>query len=201
MSKKEIMKSRNKMRKLILNIFLILMFCTSSLFAISQNEIKETMGKKIDNVLNVLQNKELNIQEQSQKIFSIMDTIFDYKVMSKIALGKYWKTLTSEEKKRFQEKFEQKLKQSYIDKLELYTNEKVKILKQKKTKKNRIVLYTHIIGKEDTYEINYKFYKNKQSDWLIYDVNIIGVSIMQTYRKQFKEFLSTKSFAELLKTL
>jgi len=37
--------------------------------------------------------------------------------------------------------------------------------------------------------------------WFIYDVNLVGVSIIQTYRKQFSEFLKTKSFDQLLKSL
>jgi phospholipid transport system substrate-binding protein len=56
-----------------------------------------------------------------------------------------------------------------------------------------------LIGGEEDYEIVYKFHKSKNIDeWLIYDVEMLGVSIMKTYRNQFKEYLATNSFDNLL---
>jgi ABC-type transporter MlaC component len=55
-------------------------------------------------------------------------------------------------------------------------------------------------------EIAYKFHKPKvplasKDKWLIYDVEILGVSILKTDMAQFKEFLQTKSMAELMDAL
>ena len=72
----------------------------------------------------------------------------------------------------------------------------------KKARSNRITLETQVIGLDDTYKVIYLFYKKKQTNqWYIYDVELVGVSIIQTYRKQFSEFLSTKSFKQLLESL
>ena len=69
----------------------------------------------------------------------------------------------------------------------------------KKVKSNRITLETQVIGLDDTYKVIYLFYKKKQNNqWYIYDVNLVGVSIIQTYRKQFSEFLKTKSVKQLI---
>ncbi|MBF7043723.1 ABC transporter substrate-binding protein, partial [Campylobacter volucris] len=46
----------------------------------------------------------------------------------------------------------------------------------------------------------FKFY-NKNGDWQIYDVDIFGVSIIQTYRSQFKDVLQNADFATLLSKL
>ena len=55
-------------------------------------------------------------------------------------------------------------------------------------------------------EIVYKFYKPKKpisgkDKWLIYDVEILGVSILKTDKAQFREFLQTKTIFELMKEL
>ena len=122
--------------------------------------------------------------------------------MSKISLGKQWKRLTEKQKKQFTIAFEKKLKQSYIDKLKLYSNQKVVSKGLKKIKSNRITLKNEIVGKNETYVIIYLFYKHKRkNNWLIYDVKLAGVSVIQTYRKQFSAFLKTKSFNQLLKSL
>ncbi len=188
------------MRKLI-TVFILGCFFTSSAWAIQEDKIASVMENKIDKVLSILQNKENQKENKVKEIFSIMDEVFDYKLMSRISLGKTWKKISNDQKASFYQLFEKKLKASYIDKLDLYTDEKIKILDAKQVKKNRIKLLTNVIGKDEIYEINYKFYKAKSGEWFIYDVDIIGVSIIQTYRKQFASFLQTKSFDELLKTL
>ena len=47
----------------------------------------------------------------------------------------------------------------------------------------------------------YKFYNAKESGWLIYDLDILGVSIVQTYRSQFGGLLENGTFEDLLKRL
>jgi len=117
-------------------------------------------------------------------------------------MGKRWQTLTDNEKAQFSKAFEKKIKHSYLDKLRLYNNEKVIIKDYKKIKSNRITLETQVIGLDDTYKVVYLFYKKAQTNqWYIYDVELVGVSIVQTYRKQFAEFLTTKTVKELIESL
>ena len=114
---------------------------------------------------------------------------------------KTWLSINNTQRKEFIKAFETKLKNSYIDKLDLYTDQEIEIHSLEKLNPKRIKLLTYLIGKDDKYEIEYKFYKNEKDDWLIYDVNIIGVSIMQTYRQQFAGYLKNNSFKDLLVTL
>lgn len=187
--------------KRISSLFLALSILAASAFAIEEDKIKDVMKEKIDLVISILQIKEESKDSKSLKIFTIMDKFFDYKIMSQISLGKDWHTLSSGQKEEFIKAFELKLKNSYIDKLDLYTDEKIEIHSLEKLNPKRIRLLTYLIGKDDKYEIEYKFYKNDKNDWLIYDVNIIGVSIMQTYRQQFAGYLKNNSFKDLLISL
>lgn len=189
-----------KLQNILITI-LSVVFLSTSLFGVSQTQIVPVMEKKISTVLTLLQDKTIKKDQKPEKIFAIMDEVFDYKLMSRISLGKKWKSISKEQQAEFTKLFENKLKNSYIDKLDLYTDETVKVLEAQQVKKNRIKLLTNIIGKDEVYKINYKFYKAKSGEWFIYDVDIIGVSILQTYRKQFSGFLKDKSFDELLKTL
>lgn len=183
-------------------IILIGLLITHSLFAIEESNIRDEMTVTISSITSILQDKSLTSKTKKEQIQALVDAIFSYKTMSKIALGKKWRQLSSEQQKSFIAKFEKKLKNSYFEKLELYTDEAVVVKNLEKVKSTRIKLYAQIVGAESSYELVYKFYKVKNSnDWLIYDVEITGVSIIQTYRKQFSEFLQTKSFSELLNSL
>lgn len=189
------------MLKKLLFISTLLIF-TTSIFAMTLTEIKPEMANKIDKVLMILKDSNLEKSKKAEEIINLMDSTFDYSLMSRLSLGKAWKTLSTEEKNQFTELFTQKLKSSYVEKLDLYTDELVEILGTETIKKNRVRLKTQLIGKNEKYDINYKFYKKRdENTWLIYDVDLIGVSIIQTYRKQFSGFLKEKSIDDLLSHL
>lgn len=186
----------------LFKILLLVGFIITSGNALKQDEIQVIMTKKIDNVLTILEQKSLPINKKGEQIIKIIDEVFDYELMARIALGKEtWDTLNEQKQKEFTKIFETKLKNSYIEKLELYNDQKVKILGLNPYKNARLQLETELLGKEGTYKINYNFY-NKSKDnieqWLIYDVDLVGVSIIQTYRQQFAGLLKEKTFDEML---
>ena len=183
-------------------IVIILVLSVISLYGLEEQNIQNVMESKVKQVLNILKDSSLSQQQKDQKNVRIIDEVFDYNTMAKISLGKQWKTLSKNEQAQFTKEFERKIKHSYLDKLKLYNNQKVNIDKLKKVKSNRITLDTKVIGVDDTYKVVYLFYKKTQNNqWYIYDVELVGVSIIQTYRKQFAEFLKTKSVNQLIKSL
>ena len=189
------------MFKKIFTILLIIAATFSYANALKQNEIKEQMTKKIDSVLLVLEKKNLTIPQKGDEIIKIIDEVFDYELMARISLGKEtWNSISEQKQKEFTKIFENKLKKSYIEKLELYNDQNVQIIALKPYNNTRLQLETQLVGKEGNYQINYNFYnKAKDSEqWLIYDVDLVGVSIIQTYRQQFAGLLKEKSFDEML---
>lgn len=192
------------MLKNIFKFLLVLTITITYANALQEKEIQEQMTKKIDNVLLVLEKKELSLSQKGEEIIKIIDEVFDYELMAKIALGKEtWNNLSVEKQKEFVKIFETKLKNSYVEKLELYNDQKVKIIGLKPHNNTRLQLETELIGKEGSYKINYNFYnKSKEKEqWLIYDVDLVGVSIIQTYRQQFSGLLKEKTFDEMLALL
>ncbi|MGM0381317.1 MAG: MlaC/ttg2D family ABC transporter substrate-binding protein [bacterium] len=49
-------------------------------------------------------------------------------------------------------------------------------------------------------ELNFRMV-NRQDDWLVYDLEIEGVSMVQNYRSQFDEIITNKSIAKLIDSL
>lgn len=190
------------MRSYKLLFISLALLLNTSLFAISEADIKHEMEVRISKVLQILAQEDINNDFHSKKVFEVFDSMFDFKVMSLISLGKNYKKLNLQEKESFQKAFELKLKKSFQSKLDLYTNQKMNINEIIKIKKNRLKLLTQLVGDSDTYSIVYKFHKEKNIDnWLIYDVSIINVSILSTYRKQFKAYLKNNNIEALIKKL
>ena len=187
--------------KNLFKICLLIAFALTSANAMKQDEIQPIMTKKIDNVLSILEQKSLPMSKKGEQIIKLIDEVFDYELMARIALGKEtWETLNEQKQKEFTKIFENKLKNSYIEKLELYNDQKVKVIGLNPYNKTRLQLETELLGKDGVYKINYNFYnKSKDSEqWLIYDVDLVGVSIIQTYRQQFAGLLKEKTFDEML---
>lgn len=178
-----------------ISILFILLFTNS--FALKKEQIEDEMTKRIDNVLLVLKDITLSKESKKEEVIKIVNDTFDFELMAKIALGKEaWDSIDEAKQNEFSKTFEEKIKASYSNKLELYNDQKVKIISLLPYNKTRLQLKTELLGKEGNYSINYNFYE-KNGEWYIYDIDLIGVSIIQTYRQQFAGLLKEKSFDEM----
>ncbi len=192
--------------KKIINVLLIFLFffsfASTSLFADEISEIRTMTKEKVDLVINTLRDESLSKEEKKERILTTIDGLFDFSLMARLSLGKkHWKSLSKAGRKEFSELFVERLKQSYLDKLDLYTDEEVVVGDAKLTKKNRVEVLTYLDSKDDKKEMTYKLYKTKKKGWMVYDVDVLGVSIVQTYRSQFSGILKKESLEELIERL
>ena len=158
---------------------------------------EDLLKNKIDAAIEVLQKKETDQQIKNREILEIVSPIFDFRLMAKLAMGReFWPGLTKEQKERYSKLFTDRLKSSYLDKLTLYTDEKV-IYRAPVQDGRKIHIPTELVSKTDTVSMLYKMYNSTQG-WKIYDIEIQGVSVISTYRSQFKEILSNGTIDELL---
>lgn len=169
-------------------------------FALEFDKIDTTMEKNINQTIHILQTSNKSIESIAKEIFTMFDSIFDYHLMAQLSLSKKYKTLSPSQQKEFDVAFEKNLKRSFTDKLHLYKDETMKVLGGQKTKANRYNLKTSIILDGKIHYITFKFHELNQ-DWKIYDVDILGISIIQTYRSQFADIISQEGFEKLLQKL
>jgi len=184
-------------------IFLVctVLFLGSSVYAL-EGDVKDIMSSKIHKALIVIKDKNETTEQKAQKIFDMFDEAFDYNLMARLSVGsRVWRGLSDEQKKSYTDTFVSLLKQSFIEKLKLYNDQDIVIKDFIKTKQKRAKLDTELVGKKDTIKIDYKFYLSKKRGWLIYDVVVADVSIIQSYRKQFSDLLNNMSFDEFLKKI
>lgn len=195
-------------------VFFVFLLSATSVFTQSARADEAALATqalkvKIDAILDVLKTPELRGDEKKevrrQKIRDIVLQSFDFGRMAQSSLGRYWRRINPEEKQAFTGRFQRLIENTYIAKLETYTNEQVVYLnEQRKTKKNReyAKVQTQIITADGTeIPIAYMMYRQGAEPWLVFDINIEGVSMVNNYRSQFAEFLGQKSFSQLLKDI
>jgi len=181
-----------------------LRYAIISLFILSQTvnaddkiAAEEFLKSNLDAAFAVLLNEDLQQAAKNKAVVEIVTPMFDFALMAKLSLGKkYWPGLTAENKERFTDLFIKRLRTSYLNKLTLYTDEKVTYEPPVQVKK-KIHVPTYLLSKEKKISMRYKLYKSKRT-WKIYDVEIQGVSIIRSYRAQFAAILKDGTIDDLL---
>jgi phospholipid transport system substrate-binding protein len=166
-------------------------------FADDRNTVEKLLKDKLDAVLSVLQNQKLDHQAKKDEISTIIMPVFDFPLMAKLTLGrKHWPGMTKEQQTKFTELFINLLKQSYLEKISLYTDERV-VFQESVQVERKVHIATDLISKDNKISMLYKFYKSKNG-WRIYDIEIEGVSLIVTYRSQFAEALNEGTIDDLI---
>lgn len=186
--------------KYLLFVLLILTALSGTAFADDATTIRDSLETKLNAALDVMGQEDLDSTTKQDRVVEILEPLFDFDLMSYYALGKTnWSSLSSEDKKRFTELFTRRLKETYLPKIALYSVEKI-TFETPIEEKNKIHIPIHVITQDENVNIVFKFIK-RNNDWRIYDVETEGVSIIGSFRSQFKESLQSGTFEDLLTKL
>lgn len=164
-------------------------------------DINSMVKKKVAVIFDLLGKQDIEKNERNEKIVGELNEIMDFQLAAYLSLGKHWKKISKTQKKEFVETFQQYINNYIVEKIDLYTNQKIDIGDSKIVKKGRAELEIGILSGGETLQVNFKLRKNKKKEWRVYDVDIEGVSLITTFRSQFSGVLKNSSFEELLEKL
>ena len=164
-------------------------------------DINSMVKKKVAVIFDLLGKQDIEKNERNEKIVGELNEIMDFQLAAYLSLGKHWKKISKTQKKEFVETFQQYINNYIVEKIDLYTNQKIDIGDSKIIKKGRAELEIGILSGGETLQVNFKLRKNKKKEWRVYDVDIEGVSLITTFRSQFSGVLKNSSFEELLEKL
>lgn len=150
----------------------------------------------VDEIISILQDEKLAAPnrrvERKKRMVAIVEKKFDFRDMSMRALAKHWQGRSPEEQDRFVLLFKTLLENTYIAKIEKYSGEKV-VFKKAALQGNKAIVYSDLVRRNVETPVNYKL-KNNDDRWLVYDVEVEGVSLVNNYRTQFASILSKEDF-------
>jgi len=173
----------------------------SAIHAGDVEDINSMVKKKVAVIFDLLGKQDIEKNERNEKIVGELNEIMDFQLAAYLSLGKHWKKISKTQKKEFVETFQQYINNYIVEKIDLYTNQKIDIGDSKIVKKGRAELEIGILSGGETLQVNFKLRKNKKKEWRVYDVDIEGVSLITTFRSQFSGVLKNSSFEELLEKL
>ncbi|MFC1857579.1 phospholipid-binding protein MlaC [Thermodesulfobacteriota bacterium] len=162
----------------------------------------DTIQGPVAQILNILKDPRYRNDgqknEQLDKIWETVRTIFDFNEMAKRSVGKDWKRFSAQEQSEFTEAFTQLLGNVYLSKIQSeYKDERVVFLGQEMVSESKALVKTNIVRDALEIPVHYSLYQS-DAGWRVYDVNIEGVSLVANYRNQFKDILLKNTPAQLI---
>ena len=128
----------------------------------------------------------------------------DAQRMTASAVGPAWRQATPEQQKRLQDEFKTLLVRTYSGALS-HVNDQTIVVKPLRAAPDdkEVVVRTEVRGKGDPIQLDYRVEKapDAPSGWRIYNLNVMGVWLVDSYRPQFAQEVNAKGVDGLIASL
>jgi phospholipid transport system substrate-binding protein len=190
----------------------LIVFCSfwlvsSAAFAANDTPPDELVKQVSGRIIKLIKENRALYERDHQKLYEMVDKevlpYFDFRVMSRAVLGRYWREATEEQRERFVKEFRQLLVRTYATALLKYNNEEIRVLPFRANPDDKqVVVRTEVIqsGGGQPVPINYSFYRSNEG-WKVYDVSVGGVSLVTNYQTTYQEQIRAKGLDALIASL
>ncbi len=201
------------MQRRFLNRFLAALACSAALVvhvpAQAADEAPDLMIKRLSTeVLDSIRADKAIQAGDMNRIIALVDAKImpnvNFQRMTASAIGPGWRQATPEQKKRLQEEFKTLLVRTYAGALSQVTDQTIVLKPMRAAPEDKeVVVRTEVRGRGDPIQLDYRLEKTPGEGlgWKIYNLNVLGVWLVETYRSQFAQEISTKGLDGLIATL
>jgi phospholipid transport system substrate-binding protein len=148
-------------------------------------------------VLAIQNDPAQSAQARSQAIHRIIERNFDFALMAKDSLGPAYERLSGGQRQEFTQTFGYLFQDSYTRLVINFLKKENIQYGRETTEGNKARVETTIARTNENIPVTYLMHTAPQG-WVLYDVMVDGVSILQNYKTQFGQVIRTKSFEFLL---
>ena len=181
------------MNKKIIVLLLCLLFPFKLLYAdFKALSPEEYVGLIAQETLDVLEDKKSNSDEKIKNITNIFLSNLAVREISLFVLGPYRRNLTSDQREEYIKLIKRFVSEIYSIRLASFPSGDFSVLGSNDTGRSGIIVKTLIQFLDDPNptKIDWRIIKNKNGDYKIFDIRVIGVWMAQEQRSTFTSFLS-----------
>ena len=128
----------------------------------------------------------------------------NFQRMTAMAVGPTWRQATPEQQKHLQDEFKILLVRTYAGALTQVSDQIIAIKPMRAAAEDKeVVVRTEVKGRGDAIQLDYRLEKTpgEGAGWKIFNMNVLGVWLVETYRSQFAQEISAKGINGLITTL
>jgi phospholipid transport system substrate-binding protein len=178
----------------------------TSLPSLAQDEAPDAMVKRLSTEVLATIKADPAIQAgDMNRIIALVDSKImpnvNFSRMTASAVGRYWRQATPEQQKQLQDEFKTLLVRTYSGALGEVRDQTLSFRPTRaKPEDTEVVVRSEVRGKGDPIQLDYRMEKTP-SGWKIYDLNVLGVWLVETYRTQFAQEIGSKGIDGLIASL
>lgn len=121
--------------------------------------------------------------------------------MTASAVGRSWRQATPDQQKKLQDEFKTLLIRTYSGALAQVKDQTISVKPLRAAAADtEVVVRTEVLGRGDPVQLDYRLEKTP-GGWKIYDLNVLGVWLVETYRTQFSQEINAKGIDGLISSL
>jgi phospholipid transport system substrate-binding protein len=125
----------------------------------------------------------------------------NFKRMTASTVGRSWRQATPEQQRRLQEEFKSMLVRTYAGALSQVKDQTIDVKPLRAgANDTEVVVRTDVLGGGQAVQVDYRMEKTP-TGWRIYDLNVLGIWMVETYRTQFAQEISARGIDGLIATL
>ncbi|MGN1056290.1 MAG: phospholipid-binding protein MlaC [Comamonas sp.] len=143
-----------------------------------------------------------NIARISQVVDSTVMPHVNFRRMTSAAVGPQWRQATPEQRERLQQEFKLMLIRTYAGALKQVSDQRVVVKPLRAAADDKDVLVrTEVHGKGEPVQLDFRLENADGKGWKIYNLNVLGVWMVETYRTQFAQELNKGGIDGLINAL
>ena len=177
--------------------------------AYAEDEAPDALIKRLSgDVLETIKNDKAIRAGDTAKVVALVDSRImpnvNFQRMTASAVGPAWRQASPEQQKRLQEEFKILLVRTYAGALAQVTDQTVNMKPMRAAADDKEVLVrSEIKGSGESIQLDYRLEKTpgQGAGWRIYNLNVLGVWLVETYRSQFAQEINAKGVDGLIATL
>jgi phospholipid transport system substrate-binding protein len=183
-----------------------LVMSVATVIAVAQTATPDALIKQVSSeVIDTIKGDKTLQSGDVSKIISLVDAKVmphvNFQRMTASAVGRNWRTASPEQQKRLQEEFKTLLVRTYAGALTQVKDQTVQLKPLRAAAEDtEVVVRTEVKGKGEPIQLDYRLEK-ADAAWKIYDVNVLGVWLVEQYRGQFAQDISSGGIDGLITKL
>ena len=164
--------------------------------------IEDVSGKVIEQLKSDKDIQSGDVKRVSELVDSTLMPHVNFERMTALSVGRAWREATPEQKKKLMAEFRILLLRTYSNAFTAVRDQSVRMKPFRgNAADDEVVVRSEIVQpRGEPIQLDYRLEKADKS-WKIYDVNVLGVWLIQTYRNQFAQEISAGGIDGLIKSL
>lgn len=141
----------------------------------------------------------------TQKIMALVDNLImpnvNFARMTASAVGRFWRQATPAQQQKLQDEFKTLLVRTYSGALAQVKDQTLSFRPLRAAPDaTEVVVRSDLRGRGDPIQLDYRVEKTG-TGWKIFDLNVMGIWLVQTYNTQFAQVIGAKGIDGLIETL